>query len=381
MFTEERIARLMDFSQGKNAGPISIHLDLTNRCNQRCRFCWQRSHERIGLYDTDNELPDEKVLRLVDEAAALGVKDWLISGGGEPMLRTELCMQVMERIKGHGIFGDIITNGTFINEERARKIVEIGWDRLRVSLNGPTAELHDFLVDNEGAYDKAVRGLEMIQHYKKKFGTDKPDVGFNSVINSFGYRKFTDLIRLLKRLGGVLINTQTIILYDEPEKRYTLTPEQQIDFRPYCEECIALCRKYNIHTNLPEYLQDVQMMETSNELGQMDEVMITDRAGFESAHCYEPWYLATIRANGIVGSCRLFGDPGTDIHNHSLEEVWFGEYFQTARERIINNDMPDYCRHCNANEVFENNKIREAMLVEMEKERGGVRRTAAQARP
>ena len=131
MFDHERNERLIQFYKGEKPGPISIHIDLTNRCNQRCLFCWQRSHERIGLLDLENELSDEQLLDFVREAAEMGVMDWLISGGGEPTVRTDLCRQVMERIKEYGMFGDIITNGTLLDEDWARRLVEIGWDRFR----------------------------------------------------------------------------------------------------------------------------------------------------------------------------------------------------------------------------------------------------------
>lgn len=366
MFDHERNERLIQFYRGEKPGPISIHIDLTNRCNQRCLFCWQRSHERMGLLDLENELSDEQLLDFVSEAAEMGVMDWLISGGGEPTVRTDLCRQVMEKIKACGMFGDIITNGTLLDEDWARRLVEIGWDRFRVSLNGSEPSLHDGLVGRPGAFEDAVRNIRLIKHYKEKLGTDKPDIGFNTVINSRAFRKFPDIIRLLHDLGGVIINTQTIILYDDKEKPYSLNDEEQQEFKTYAKEMLGLAKKWNIHTNLDAYLHDEHMMSTSNLLGQMDKVLETESTGFANAHCYEPWYLFTLRANGIVGSCRLFGDEGTPLHGRTMAEVWHGEYFERSRQRIMENDMPDFCRHCNANEVFENNLIREGLKKHIE---------------
>ena len=70
-------------------------------------------------------------------------------------------------------------------------------------------------------------------------------------------------------------------------------------------------------------------------------------------------------------ACRLFGDEGTPIHGRTMAEVWHGEYFQKARQRIIDNDMPDFCVHCNANEVFENNLIREGLKKHIEADKHG----------
>src|SRR3989338_975878 len=127
---------MLSWASGEPQGPVSIHLDPTNRCNISCVFCWMRSHERWGLLDTSGELSNERLLRLVDEAASLGVVDWVISGGGEPTVRP-VPLEVMRRIKRLGMQGDIITNGTLFREGHIRELVELGWDRIRVSILGP----------------------------------------------------------------------------------------------------------------------------------------------------------------------------------------------------------------------------------------------------
>jgi MoaA/NifB/PqqE/SkfB family radical SAM enzyme len=360
---EEKIKRLIEWSKGKPQGPVSVHLDLTNRCNINCRFCWQRSHERKGLVDLSNELPEKRLLELVDEAKDLGVTEWLISGGGEPLVRTETALKVMKKIKMLGMQGDIITNGTLFKEEHIKDLVTCGWDRIRVSINSHKPRIHDHLTGSDGAFEATVKNIKLINNYKEKLNTLKPEIGFNTVINSLNFNDLHKIVKLLHKLKGQLINVQTLILYSEKEKIWALDEKKRKRFSKSIKKALKLAYKYNIHTNLSSY-QDEELVEKSNELSQMDHIIqesVQQKKSFVNTYCFEPWYLVTIRANGLVGSCRLFGDKGVSVHNQKLKDIWFGEYYNQVRKRLVNHDLPKYCSNCGANEFTENQKIREKL--------------------
>ena len=363
---EERIRRLLEWSKGNPQGPISIHLDPTNRCNLRCRFCWQRSHERLGWLDMENELLEQKLLSIVKEAAELGVKDWLISGGGEPFVRTDTTLAVMKNIKKYGMWGDIITNGTIPQDRHLKEIVKCGWDAYRVSINAPTAEEHDYLVDRKGIFDIAVRNIKKTVELKKEFDTDKPEIGFNTVINRENYPRMPEIIEFLHQLEGTFINVQTIILYSKEEQKWSLGEEERKDSQKYIKRAINIANKLGIRTNLDSYL-DKNVMRDSTEMGKMKDLGIYDIKKtehpnkFVKTFCFEPFYLITIRSNGTVGSCRLFGDQGDNITNKTLREVWFGEYFNKARQMQSNGNIPDFCSKCGSNEFLEQTRIRDEL--------------------
>jgi len=359
---KDLILRLLEWSKGNSQGPISIHLDPTNRCNLRCRFCWQRSHERFGWLDRKHELSERKLLSIVKEAAELGVKDWLISGGGEPFVRLATTTKLMVEIKKYGMYGDIITNGTLLNEKSLRKIVKAEWDVIRFSLNAPDEKTHDFMVDCKGAYKKVIKNIKLLQKIKKELKSEKPVIGFNTVITSKNYFLFPKLVELLNELGGKILNTQTIILYDTVEKIWSLNEEQKKESIKFLEEAAKLCEKFEIKNNLKNYLSKEVIDKTTEmnsivELGKKERKKIRAKNSFLKAFCYEPFYLVTIRANGVVGSCRLFGDKGDNITNKGLREIWFGEYFENARKTLLKGPQP-FCSKCGSNEMLQQAEIR-----------------------
>jgi MoaA/NifB/PqqE/SkfB family radical SAM enzyme len=359
---EELFRRLIEWSNGNPQGPISIHIDPTNRCNLKCRFCWQRSHERLGWLDRKNEVSRRKLLKIVRDAAKLGVKDWLISGGGEPFARLKVTINLMAEIKKNQMHGDIITNGSLLNELSIRKIIKAGWDVMRFSINSPDEKIHDFMVDCKGAYQKIIKNIKTIEKVKKDLGGDKPVIGFNTVITSRNYSLFPSLVDLLCELGGKILNVQTIILYDMTEKIWSLNEVQKKESIKYFKEALKKCKKYGIKTNLDNYTKKNLIEETTEintilNLSKVELKKVKSKDILARAFCYEPFYLVTIRSNGTVGSCRLFGDQGDNIHTKTLKDVWYGEYFNKARSALLKGPQP-FCSKCGSNEFLEQRRIR-----------------------
>jgi len=363
---EEMIKRVAEWFKGNPQGPISIHIDSTNRCNLKCRFCWQRSHERFGWLDREDELPRKKFLEIVRDAAKLGVKEWLISGGGEPFTRLEETVKLMAEVKKNFMHGDIITNGVLLDEFHIKKIVKCEWDVMRFSVNAPDEKVHDFMVGCKGSYQKVMSNIKMIEKTKKELGKDKPVIGFNTVITSRNYSLFPSLVDLLNQLGGKILNVQTIILYDMIEKVWSLNGAQKKESKKYFKEALKKCQKYGIKTNLDNYTKEDVIEKTTEmdrivELGKKELEKFKSKNNLVKAFCYEPFYLVTIRANGTVGSCRLFGDQGDNLQTKSLKEVWFGEYFNKARNTLLKGPQT-FCSKCGSNEFLEQGRIRNELM-------------------
>src|SRR5262245_32044102 len=66
------------------AGPLYAELDLTDRCNVSCYFCNQQELR------TREQIPLPKVIELIDEMAAAGLRSVRLSGGGDPLFHREI---------------------------------------------------------------------------------------------------------------------------------------------------------------------------------------------------------------------------------------------------------------------------------------------------
>ncbi len=88
--------------------PLKGSIDLTYRCNNRCRHCWLWTDRGEG------ELTKEEICDIVDQARAMGCREWAISGGGQMELgaSTKITTQMTgfegSRPLSHCVCGDKI---------------------------------------------------------------------------------------------------------------------------------------------------------------------------------------------------------------------------------------------------------------------------------
>ncbi len=139
-----------------------IQWHLTEQCNLSCRHCYQE--ERAA-----GELPLSEIRKTIVEASDM-ISEWsreygisfqpsMNVTGGEPFLRRDL-FDVLALIKLQGFEVYLLTNGTLIDEARARRLAEIGVDGVQVSIEGG-GEVHDAIRGN-GSFAAAAAGIERL---------------------------------------------------------------------------------------------------------------------------------------------------------------------------------------------------------------------------
>ena len=181
----EKIKRLKKWANGEKAPPFTLDINPTDKCNLKCLSCWQRGFKNV---DSSYELSDEKLIGIVKEAIELGVMEFEITGGGEPLIRKGLVLQIMGLVKGSDRMGNITTNGTLFSDEGIRKIVTMGWDRITFSIDGPDAETSDFL-RGKGSFDMIMKSISLFNTYKKSCSSKDPIIKFNTVLSNKNYEK------------------------------------------------------------------------------------------------------------------------------------------------------------------------------------------------
>ncbi|MFB6088293.1 MAG: radical SAM/SPASM domain-containing protein [Candidatus Aenigmatarchaeota archaeon] len=348
-----KVKRIYDWKEGRKRGPVRMELHPTDRCNLDCRFCWRKGDNEI---QPEMELSEEKLLDVVDEAAELGVKEWIISGGGEPMIRKETTMRVLERIKKHGMWGQLTTNGTLFDEGDVEKLVEIGWDQVQISIDAPDARTHDFIRQGKEAFMNSIRTSKMIHKCKIKKGKKIPFLGYNTIITRQNHNKLEEMVELAYNAGSQLVYFEPIYPGYTSEIRMELNSEERVAMKKHIRKAKKLADVRGINTNVDEYLDKYSIKKDSFDERVLNKVE-NSRSGFLGAPCYQPWYLMGIKGSGLAGCCSTFED-GLYIHDKSLKEVWFSEKFNEKRREMLKKKIPDYCSKCSVVVLKSNEEIR-----------------------
>jgi len=141
--------------------PLEGEIDLTYRCNNRCRHCWLWEPQGSSL--EKNELAFDEIRSIADQARAMGCQRWSISGG-EPMLRPDF-PEIFDYLTHKSVGYSLNTNGTLITPKIAQQLRLKGVKM--VALYGATAKVYDHITRHPGGFEMAMRGFR----YLKEAGT------------------------------------------------------------------------------------------------------------------------------------------------------------------------------------------------------------------
>lgn len=142
--------------------PPSLEIEVTNRCNEDCIMC-----PRHLLSRAFGELSLELLHKILDE---VGDHVELINlfHFGEPLLHRQLD-KMIAACKTRNIRVLVTTNGTLLNEKRARQLIDSGLDMLVVSLDAASAEVYAE-VRRLGDFSKVIENVETFLLLKRKTG-------------------------------------------------------------------------------------------------------------------------------------------------------------------------------------------------------------------
>ncbi len=137
--------------------PIGLLAELTHRCPLACPYC----SNPLELTARARELSTAEWLRVLEEAAALGVLQLHLSGG-EPTLRTDL-EAIVARARALELYSNLITAGVGVSERRLEALAAAGLDHVQLSVQDVDPEGCDRIGGFKGslarklAFARAVR--------------------------------------------------------------------------------------------------------------------------------------------------------------------------------------------------------------------------------
>ena len=134
--------------------PLSIQLELTEKCNLKCKHCYNSSGDvknKTNLTVADWENISKEIV------IAGGVFQVILSGG-EPLLLGDGLFDIMDIFHEDGAKFILITNGYLLNESVVRKLTKYNFSWLQVSIDGITPEHHDEFRQRTGSWKRAIKG-------------------------------------------------------------------------------------------------------------------------------------------------------------------------------------------------------------------------------
>jgi len=307
----------------------------TNKCNLNCAFC-----DVPVRYKNHVDLSDEKWISIAKDLTILKPKIVTISGGGEPLLRTNLVINIMKMLNEAGIKSEIITNGTFVSKKLLSTVLECGV-LYRASVHSVSVRKDKILRGVKNSVNLSFKGIKILSEMKKKVKKEEPKIEIVMVITKHNVDEIEKMIKKAPKLGVDKISLRIVHKYGESLKP---TNEQMNYLKKNLKKYKKIAQKLGIEFDQDFIPEEVFEPERSDK-----------KCKKPGPICMLPFTELVVFADGRVAPCCNFiidpiGTTGVDtVLKKSLVDIWFGKEFNKLRkivEKRKSKQLPKTCKDC-----------------------------------
>jgi radical SAM protein with 4Fe4S-binding SPASM domain len=289
--------------------PISISFEPTTSCNLRCPECPSGLRE----FTRPTGMLQKDFFRQTIDDIHKELLYLIFYFQGEPYLNPDF-LDMVKYAHDKGIYTATSTNAHYLTDEKARKTVESGLDRLIISIDGTTQDVYEqYRVG--GKLEKVIEGAKNIVKWKKALNSKTPFVFFQFLVVKPNEHQIEAVKQLGKEIGVDQVRLKTAQVYD-----YENDPNQ----------LIPSIGKYS------RYKKDRK--------GNMQV-----KSGLQN-HCWKLWHANVITWDGIVVPCCFDKDAMHHLGNlqmQSFKDVWQNANYQQFRKELMTSRKNiDICANC-----------------------------------
>jgi radical SAM protein with 4Fe4S-binding SPASM domain len=313
--------RLVDHA-ARELIPLDVSLELTWRCNFRCRHCY------IPDFHASDGVPTPRLLELLEELSDMGTL-FLALTGGEPLLRRDWEV-IARRARGLGFLVTLLSNASLVDEPIADTLAELA-AQVQVSFHSSDPEVFDRVTGRNGSFDRVVEGVKRLRDRSVAVELTVPV----SRLNPDGA---AGVPRLAEELGVEARVHTTIVA----AKDGGLAP---LDLRLPAPDSVRLAGGPGNGCPIPD--------EAS------------EHAAGDGPLCAAGVRYANITAAGDVLACNVLPGPAGNINRTSFGEIWKESPRLQRIRSIRRSDLSKcstcaklpYCGRCHAQALVEDGDI------------------------
>ncbi len=290
-------------------------------CPCDCRYCFSEFRE-------DEPLSLDQIMNVLEQFRQAGGRTLAIPGAGEPFhpRSRDTLFTILDYCRDHDIQTTIFTEGSYITDDIADKLMEYPTARFLIKCNSRDPKIQDDLVRRPGytrLRDAAIQRL--IDRGFADQDDSRSRVGIVTSVMTDTFEEVADLLRYARQ-SGLIFDCDTII--DRGRGSECGLKLQQDQTRTAIEELQRIDRE--------EFGRDWEI--TSTYVGSPPCTRF-------SRHLY-------VRQGGIVHPC--VGTPGVvlgDVREQSLQEIWDSEVMRIIRDHKYVGPCTS-CRHFQEEECY-----------------------------
>jgi len=289
--------------------PISISFEPTTSCNLRCPEC----PSGLRAFTRPTGMLKKDFFRQTIDEIHKELLYLIFYFQGEPFLNPDF-LEMVKYAHDKGIYTATSTNAHFLTDEKAKRTVESGLDRLIISIDGTTQDVYkQYRVG--GNLEKVLLGARNIVKWKKELNSRTPFVFFQFLVVKPNEHQIEDVKKLAKEIGVDQVRFKTAQVYDYENDPHNLIPT---------------INKYS------RYYKDAS--------GNMQ-----SKSGMKN-HCWKLHHANVITWDGMVVPCCFDKDAMHQLGNlqtQTFKEIWHNNNYKHFRSELMKSRKNiDICANC-----------------------------------
>jgi radical SAM protein with 4Fe4S-binding SPASM domain len=315
------VKRFLEGNQDETHHPVLSEVAITYRCNLRCSFCYAGCNCTVNPVADDREMSVSEIQQVLRKIWEEGKVPSVSFTGGEPTLRREL-PELVRYAKQQGLRVNLITNGTRVDAELARRLADAGLDSAQVSLEGVSAETHERVTRRRGSFPRTVAAVGNLKEVGVLVHT-------NTTINRDNLHECAAMPRFVaERLGtrkfsmNLLVPTGTAALDRDLAIRY-------LDIGPHLEEILAESERHGVEFMWYSPVPMCMFNSVAHGLG--------------NHGCSACDGLLSVAPNGDVLPCASYDESVGNLLEQDVEAVWESQRAREHRDKFLAHPQ---CREC-----------------------------------
>ncbi len=205
--------------------PLNATLELTLRCNLKCKMCMFRHSDGDNTCLSGEELSAEQWADMAQQLFDAGTLNILITGG-EPLLRKDFS-EIYSRIYRLGFIITLYTNATLITDEIMQTLRQYPPHRIGITFYGASNETYRILCGCADGFDRALAGARALK-------TLPSALEFHTTLVQDNHKDIDAIEALVKEEFGLTV-THSVKVFKSvrggcmPVSECRMTPEQTVN--------------------------------------------------------------------------------------------------------------------------------------------------------
>ncbi|MEW6096678.1 MAG: radical SAM protein [bacterium] len=330
--------------------PLSVQLELTNKCNTNCLHC------KRYTWPNGDEMSTDQIKSILDELERLRVQSVTLSGG-EPTLKQDF-IDILRYANSKRLNLGVLTNGLEINDALAKALIKYS-DWVRISLDGSNLETYQKIRGESRGFEKVIESINNLERAKRENKTNCK-IGICYSIQKLNIDDVPKMIEFVERLN--LSNKEKVLTFKFVHGRNGFL-HNVVQLNEFYNNTLSSDNPiWNRMTNIQYLRKFIDSYSKVEDIA--NGLPLNSYYQSNNIRCFTPYLFSLIDAFGdVYPCCFLYYDNDTYDEFKNMREryrlgrvseiepfgkIWSGNRYRDLRNnlKIINVGQFPECREC-----------------------------------